>query len=89
MAQSETITLTAQVPLLLAEKLDQFALRLDRTSDSILKQALSDWIVQEEKRSLLTREAMDDVDAGRFIDHLSVQAWSDSLSTDKPLPVPR
>lgn len=89
MAQFETISLTTQVPLSLAEKLDQFAVRLDRTSDSILKQALSDWIVQEEKRSLLTREALADVDAGRFIDHLTVQAWSDSLSTDKPLPLPR
>lgn len=89
MAQFETITLTTQVPLSLAEKLDQFAVRLDRTSDSILKQALSDWILQEEKRSLLTREALADVDAGRFIDHLTVQAWSDSLSTDKPLPLPR
>jgi hypothetical protein len=30
-----------------------------------------------------------DVDADRVIDHQVVQAWADSLSTDKPLPAPR
>ncbi|NNA69888.1 CopG family transcriptional regulator [Pseudomonas gessardii] len=52
-------------------------------------QALSVWIDQEEERSRLTREALDDVDAGRVIDHQAVQAWADSLSTDTPLPGPR
>lgn len=32
----------------------------------------------------LTREALADVDAGRIMDHQAVQAWADSLSTDKP-----
>lgn len=29
---------------------------------------------------LVTRKALDDVDAGRVIDHQAVQAWADSLS---------
>ena len=37
----------------------------------------------------LTQEALADVEAGRVIDHLAVQAWADSLSTDQPLSVPR
>ncbi len=89
MAQYETITVTAKVPLPLAEKLEKLASRLDRSSESILEQALSNWIAQEEKRSLLTREALADVDAGRTIDHFAIQAWSESLSTDKPLSMPR
>lgn len=36
-------------------------------------------IDQEEVRSRLTREALEDVDAGRVIDHQAVQAWADSL----------
>lgn len=44
--------------------------------------------LSEEERSRLTREALADVDAGRVIDHQSVQAWADSLSADTPLPVP-
>ena len=89
MAQIETKVLTAHVPLPLAEKVDQLAARLERSRGWVMKQALSAWVDQEEERSRLTREAMDDVDAGRVIDHQAVQAWVDSLSTDTPLPVPR
>lgn len=59
MAQLETITVTAKVPLPLAEKF-----------------------------GVMTREALADVDAGRVSDPFAVQAWSDSLSTDKPLSLP-
>lgn len=89
MANAATKVLTAHVPLPLAEKIDQLAARLDRSRGWIVKQALSAWIDQEEERSRLTREALDDVDAGRVIDHQAVQAWADSLSTANPLPVPR
>jgi predicted transcriptional regulator len=89
MAQTETKVLTAHVPLPLAEKLDQMAARLERSRGWIMKQALSAWIDQEEERNRLTRVALADVDAGYIIDHQTVQAWSDSLTTDEPLPVPR
>jgi predicted transcriptional regulator len=89
MAQTKTKVLTAHVPLQMAEKIDQMATRLERSRGWIMKQALSAWIDQEEERSRLTREALADVDAGRVIDHLAVQAWADSLDTDNPLEVPR
>ena len=89
MAQTETKVLTAHIPIPLAGKVDQMAARLERSRGWIMKQALSAWIDQEEERSRLTREALDDVDAGRVIDHQAVQAWADSLSSDTPLPVPR
>jgi predicted transcriptional regulator len=84
-----TKVLTAHVPLLLAEKIDQIAVRLERSRGWIVKQALTAWVEQEEERRLLTQEAMADVDAGNVIDHQSVQAWASSLDTDTPLPVPR
>jgi len=89
MAQAETKVLTADVPLPLAEKVDQIAARLERSRGWIVKQALYAWIEQEEERSRLTREALADVDAGRVIDHQAVQAWADSLGTDDPLAAPR
>ena len=89
MAQTETKVLTAHVPLVLADKVDRLAARLDRSRGWIVKQALAAWIDQEEERSRLTREAFADVDAGHVIDHQAVQAWADSLSTTEPLPVPR
>ena len=87
--QAVTRVLTAHVLLPIADKVDQIAARLERSRGWIMKQALSAWIAQEEERDRLTQEALADVDAGRVIDHQAVQAWADSLGTDKPLPVPR
>jgi predicted transcriptional regulator len=53
--------------------------------DKIMGQAFAAWIDLEEERTI---EALVDVDAGQVIDHQSVQAWADSLESDKPLPVP-
>lgn len=49
---------------------------------------LAAWVDQEDERHRLTLEALEDVDAGRVIDHQVIQAWADSLSTDRPLPPP-
>ena len=84
-----TKVLTAHVPIPLAEKVDQIAARMERSRGWIMKQALSAWVVQEEERRGMTLDAMADVEAGQFIDHQSVQAWAESLGTDKPLPIPR
>jgi predicted transcriptional regulator len=89
MAQAETKVLTAHVPLLLAERVDQLAAKLDRSRGWIVKQALSAWIDQEDERTRLTHEALADVDAGRLIDQQAVQAWADSLNSSAPLPLPR
>jgi predicted transcriptional regulator len=85
----ETRVITAHVPVQLAERVDQMAAHLGRSTDWVLKQALATWIDQEEERGRLTRAALADVDAGRVIDHQAVQAWADSLSSNTPLPVPR
>ncbi|AUM43170.1 ribbon-helix-helix protein, CopG family [Salmonella enterica] len=84
-----TKVITAHVPLLMADKVDQMAARLERSRGWVIKQALSAWLAQEEERNRLTLEALDDVISGEVIDHQTVQAWADSLSTDHPLTVPR
>lgn len=89
MPQAQTKVLTAHVPVTMAEKVDRLAAQRDRSRGWVVKQALSAWIDQEEERSRLTREALADVEAGRVVDHQAVQAWADSLGTDKPLPLPR
>ncbi|MCG6116006.1 MAG: ribbon-helix-helix domain-containing protein [Mesorhizobium sp.] len=85
----QTKVLTAHVPLDLAERVDEVALRLERSRGWIVKQALTAWIEQEDERRRLTLEGLADVDAGRVIPHQDVQAWADSLGTDSPLPPPR
>lgn len=84
-----TKVITAHVPLPLAERVDQIAARLERSRGWVVKQALTAWLDQEEERRRLTLEALADVDAGSVIDHQAVQAWANSLDTDKPLSVPR
>jgi predicted transcriptional regulator len=88
-AITKTRFVNAHVPIEPAERVDEIAGRLERSKNWIVKQALSDWIDQEEERSRLTREALADVDAGRVIDHQAVHKWAESLSTNKPLPVAR
>lgn len=85
----KTKVLTAHVPLPLADKVDELSRQLERSRGWIVKQALTAWVDQEEERHRLTLEALADVDKGNVIDHQSVQAWADSLGTDKPIPTPR
>ncbi|MFO1184456.1 MAG: ribbon-helix-helix domain-containing protein [Bauldia sp.] len=80
--------LTAHIPLALAEKVDAMAARLERSRGWVMKQALAAWVDQEEERHRLTLEALEDVTAGRLVDHRAVRAWADSLETDEPLPPP-
>lgn len=89
MSESGTRVLTTHVPTPLAEKVDKAAARLDRSRGWIMRQALAAWIDQEEERDRLTHAALADVDAGRVVDHATVQAWADSLLTEHPLPTPR
>ena len=83
-----TRVLTTHVSLALADKVDEMASRLDRSRGWVMKQALAAWVDQEEERHQMTLEALADVDAGAVIDHRAIQAWADSLMTDKPLPPP-
>ncbi len=85
---TDTKVLTAHVPIALAEKVEAMASRLERSRGWVVKQALAAWVDQEEERHRMTLEALEDVDAGRVIDHQAVQAWADSFDTDKPLPPP-
>ena len=78
-----TRVVTAHIPSDLAEQVDQLAVRLDRPKGWIVKQALASWVALEAKRHQFTLEALADVDAGRLIDHVSIDAWAKSL--DKPV----
>jgi predicted transcriptional regulator len=80
--------LKTNVPLPLAKKLDRFAMRIDRSRESIVNEALSDWIAQEELRHKLTLEGLAAIDAGDVYEHSDVRAWAKSLGTKRPLPLP-
>ena len=76
----ETKVLTAHVPLILSNQVDQFAERLDRSRGWILKQALSAWVAEEQERYQLTLEAMKEVDQGKTIPHSEVRQWLEKIN---------
>lgn len=82
------ILLSEAIPQDLIDKVDRAAARLEKPRNQIVREALADWVTQEDHRFQLTREALDDVDAGRVIDHQAVEAWAASLATDSPQPPP-
>ena len=88
MSKTETRVLTVHVPVPLAETVDDLARRMERSRGWILKQALAAWIAQEEEKDRLTREALEDVDAGYVVEHRVVQEWVERIGTDQPLPMP-
>ena len=85
----ETRVLTAHVPVELAEQVDRHAKSLERSRGWIVKQALSEWLYNEEEKDRLTREALDSVERVGTIPHEEVVAYFESLGSDNPLPRPR
>lgn len=85
----ETKVITAHVPVSLADKVNDLSQRLERSKAWIVKQALGDWVAQEEERHRLTLEAIQDIDDDNVTDHQTVQTWANSLDTDKPMLIPR
>lgn len=65
---------TAKLPDALALRLDEIAARIDRSKSWIIRQALAEWIAEEQRRHELTLEAMKSVDEGRSIPQEEVEA---------------
>ncbi|WP_151671668.1 CopG family ribbon-helix-helix protein [Nitrincola schmidtii] len=89
MHKSSTRVMTAHLPVALAEKVDEVASKLDRSKGWIVKQALTDWLAQEELRDQLTYEALSDVDQGLTFEHQEINDWIESLDTEHPLSQPK
>ena len=73
--------MTAHIPLALAEKVDLLAARMRRSRGWIIKQSLAAWGEQQEQHHRSTHEALDDMEAGRVIDHPAVKTWAKSLGS--------
>ncbi|WP_417475846.1 CopG family ribbon-helix-helix protein [Maricaulis sp.] len=89
MPEKPTRVVTAHLPEDLAKRLDEYAQRQERSKGWIVKQALTDWISQEDEWDRMTREGLAAADAGQLVDHVRVEAWAKSLGTDAPLPLPK
>ena len=65
---------TAKLPDDLVSRMDEIAGRIERSKSWIVRQAVSEWLAEEQRRYELTLEALRDVDEGRTIPHEEVLA---------------
>jgi predicted transcriptional regulator len=65
---------TAKLPDDLVSRMDEVADRIGRTKSWIVRQAVSEWLAEEQRRYELTLEALKSVDEGRTIPHEEVLA---------------
>ena len=56
---------TAKLPDDLASRLDAIANRIDRSRSWIVREAVTEWLAEEQRRYELTLEALKSVDEGR------------------------
>jgi predicted transcriptional regulator len=65
---------TAKLPADLVARMDEIARRIDRSKSWIVRQAVAEWLAEEQRRYELTLEALKSVDEGRTIPHEEVLA---------------
>ncbi|ESQ76046.1 CopG family ribbon-helix-helix protein [Asticcacaulis sp. AC402] len=75
----QTRTVTAHIPVELAEQVDAYANKLERPRGWIVKQALQNWVFLEERRHQMMLEGLRDIDEGRVVDHAEIVAWAKTL----------
>ncbi len=78
-----TRVVTAHLPKELATKLDGLAERLDRPRGWLVKEAVEAYVGLAEERQRETQAALEEVDAGRVVDHGEVERWTETLGRPK------
>ncbi len=64
---------TANIPEELAMQMDQVGARIDRSKSWIVREAVADWLAEEQRRFEMTLEAMKSVDEGRTLSQEEVE----------------
>lgn len=76
---------TAKLPDELVTRMDEIADRLDRSKSWIVREAVSEWLAEEQRRHELTLEALADIEAGRTFTHEEVLAMAEKLKQETRL----
>ena len=66
---------TANLPGNLVDQLDRISKEIDRSKSWIIRQALSDWLAEEQRRYEMTLEALASVEQGHTYTHEEILAW--------------
>ncbi len=67
----------------LAKKLDGLAEQLNRPRGWVVKEAVETYLALAEERRRETIAALEEVDAGRVVEHAEVEAWAARLGTTR------
>jgi len=74
---------TAKLPDDLVSRMDDVADRIDRSKSWIVRQAVTEWLAEEQRRYELTLEALKDVDEGRTMPHEDVLAMVEQRKRER------
>ena len=74
---------TAKLPDDLVLRMDEVADRIDRSKSWIVRQAVTEWLAEEERRYELTVDALKDVEEGRTIPHEEVLAMAEERKRER------
>jgi predicted transcriptional regulator len=74
---------TAKLPDALVSRLDEVADRIERSKSWIVRQAVTEWLAEEQRRYEFTLEALKDVDEGRTIPHEEVLAMVEQRKRER------
>jgi len=83
---------SVRMPDELCQRLDSLGEQEQRSRGWLIKDAVSEYLERKERNAQMlkeTREAMDDVTAGRLLDGEEVMAWVESWGTDNELEPPK
>jgi len=65
--------ITAKLPDDLVSRLDQVADRIDRSKSWIVREAVTEWLAEEQRRYEMTLDALKSVDEGRIYSQEEVE----------------
>lgn len=80
---------TAKLPDDLVSRMDEVSQRIERSKSWIVREAVSQWLVEEQRRHELTLEALKDIDEGRAIPHEDVLAMVEKRKRERRKARPR
>ena len=74
---------TAKLPDELVSQMDEIANRMERSKSWIVREAVGQWLAEEQRRHELTLEALKGVDEGRTVPHEEVLAMVDERKRER------
>lgn len=66
---------TAKLPEAVVVRMDEIARRIARSKSWIVREAVTQWLNEEQRRDTLTNDAIREFEEGHTVDHDSLRAW--------------